>query len=58
MRTITVEIDCGETTCDKCWFVWGSSIKPFCKRFNRLLAVTDGETYLRLPECLNAEAKQ
>jgi hypothetical protein len=64
MREITIKIDCGEKTCDKCTFVWGTKTRTtFCGHFNdygsddAALTATDNGNYLRLPECLEAEKR-
>ena len=58
MKKIVIEINCGAETCDQCEFVWGATITPFCRRFDKLLTATFSETFLRLPECLEAEVTE
>jgi len=60
MREIVIKIDCGEKTCKDCFLVFGESHDPFCGYFNSAadddLTPYEG-TYLRLPNCLEAEKK-
>ena len=52
MRTLLIEVDCGERFCNKCKGVF----LGWCDIFREPLVTGRGE-YLRLPECLEAERK-
>jgi hypothetical protein len=60
-----VLIECEETRCGKCHFVAGTAVgHPHCEILNQSPDVGNSsltpidKTFLRLPECLNAEVKQ
>ena len=67
IKTIEVKvyIDCEEKICGECRFVAGTAVgHPHCDILNQSPDVGNvsltpiGETYLRLPQCLNAEVKK
>ena len=63
MGKIVIEIKCKEKTCDSCEFIYGEKTgNTFCGRFNGPgdtgILTREGNTYLRLPECLAAEVKE
>ena len=53
---ITVEIDCGEKTCDSCKFVYETLVKSqgHCKAYEYDLTPDGTGTFKRLPECIAA----
>jgi len=64
MKKIVIKINCGETTCDNCEFVYGtaSGFTPFCGQFDDCetgssVLTRSGGTFMRLPECKQAEVK-
>ena len=61
MRKITVEIDCGESSCEGCQLqdagYFFAHRVHHCGFFHQHLAVK-GEKILRCPECLSAEVKE
>jgi len=54
MRKIVIEIKC-EANCDG---LTTETQKGFCEMFWKHLDYEQGKDYKRLPECLNAEAKE
>jgi len=64
MKNIVIKINCGETTCGNCEFVYGtaSGFTPFCRRFDDCetgssVLTRSGSTFMRLPKCKQAEVK-
>ena len=63
-------IECGETTCNDCQWVYGEKVgQPYCGWFSRHALQSsenadvgsikaDKHTLLRLPECLAAEVQE
>jgi hypothetical protein len=55
MKLVGIEIDGGETKCEKCAFCLKTRASKSCLLFGKSLKDENGS--LRLPECLEAETR-